>query len=331
MYPAAAGLASLAGGLIGSSEASDEREAAERARLAALAEYEGINVPTIEEQMLSLMGPEFVGDYEAQQEQYSGDVENALAQISLDPQYLEKQLQSLEGIGEYTEGNLTKADRGALRQVGRQVSGQDQARQQALLQEFARRGQDVEGSGLEFAARRQSSQDAAQRQAEQSDRVAQMAQQRALQALGQQATMAGNVRGQDFSEQARIKQAQTAIDQFNRQNQQSLAGRNIDRTNQASLRNLQERQRLAEQETATRNYEQEANRGLIQQRFGNELNLAAGRAGQQAGVAKSADQAAARTGQMWSGIGTGIGTGFAAMGASKAKDDDDERNIVKAF
>lgn len=320
--PAIAGTAVLAGGLIGASQAKKDRAAAERARLAALREFEGINVPGLEEQMLNLLGPTYIGDYDPALESYVGDVENALSDISTDPEFLNAQLNSLEGIGEFTTGEVTDADEAALRQIANRVRGDEQARQKQLMAEYARRGQDVTGSGLEFAARQASNQSAAQRQADLSDDLMQQIQQRKILALQQQADLAGGLRQQEFGEKARVGEAEMNIDRFNNQNRQSLQQRNVASQNNAALRNLQERQRLAEQEMSTRNYEQEANKQLIQQQFNNRLNLANARAGRQQSIAQAADQRAGRTGEMWSGIGRNVGTIVASQFDDKDKDKD---------
>jgi len=76
--------------------------------------------------------------------------------------------------------------------------------------------------------------------------------------------------------------AADAIAQFNAQNRQNVAGRN-----------LGERQRVAEAGSATRNQEQMYNKALIQQQFQNEMAKATGVTGSQTNLANLYGQQAA--------------------------------------
>lgn len=309
--------APIVGGIMGGEAARKERKAADRARAAALAQFAGIEVPGISEQELALIAPEFIGEYQPMLEESIEAGPSRMEEIELDPRLREAQMQALSRMAELGEGGLTPGDVAAMRSMQREVARQEEARQGAIMQEMARRG--MGGSGLELAARVASSQAAAERGAERADVMTQMAQQRALQAIGQAGQLGGQIRGQEFGEQADIAAAADAIARFNAQNQQAMMARNIEAQRQAQLRNISERQRLSEQEAAIRNYQQEANKRLIEQQFQQQMQLASGRAGQYAGQAAGAEAAAQRAGQMWSGIGTGVGTGLGAIAGGMAR------------
>lgn len=309
--------APVVGGLIGADQARQGRRAAEHARAQALGQFAGIEIPDIEDQELALLSPEYIGDYEPVLEEAVELGPSEMAGIEIDPRLQEAQMQALSQLSEIGEGGLTPGDVAAMRSMQRQVAGQEEARQNAILQEMARRG--VGGSGLELAARMASSQGAADRASAQADELAQMAQARALQAITQAGSLGGQIRSQEFGEQAQEAAAADAIARFNAQNQQAMRARNVQAQQQAQARNLAEKQRLAERDTATRNYQQEANKRLIQQQFENQLGLGSARAGQYAGQAQAADAAAARSGQMWAGIGQGVGAGLGAYAAGQNK------------
>ena len=303
--------APIVGGIMGAEEGRRGRRAAEQARAQAAAQFAGIDIPDVEAQRLELALPEFLGEYQPTLEELTELGPTAMEQISTDPRLAQAQMQALETLSEIGETGLTPGERAAMRSMQRQVAQQEKARQESILQEMARRG--VAGGGQELAARLSSSQAAATRGAEQADRLAMQAQARALQALTGAGQLGGQIRQQEFGEQADVAQAMDAIARWNAANQQQVQSRNVAAQQQAGLRNLSERQRLAEQQAAMRNYQQEANKRLLQQQFENQMSLAGGRAGQYQGQAAAADQAAARAGQMWSGIGTGVGTGLAAI------------------
>lgn len=309
--------APIVGGMIGSGMARGDERAARGARQAALAQFLGIDVPTVAEQEVDFLLPEFMGEYAPGMEDVVELGPTAMEGIALDPELRSAQMEALQRLSEVGEAGLTPGDVAAMRSLQRQVSGQEQARQEAILQEMARRG--VAGSGQELAARLQSSQSAADRASEEANRMAQMAQARALEGITQAGSLGGRIRSQEFGEQADVASARDAISRFNAANQQSVRQRNVEAQRQAQLRNLQEQQRLSEQQAATKNLQQQYNKELIQQRYQNQLDRASGAAGQYEGIARDRDRAAQRTADMWAGIGRGVGTGIGAF-AGRDKD-----------
>lgn len=253
-----------------------------------------------------------MGEFTPEMEQFIELGPTTMEDISVDPRLKAAQMAALEQMAGLSETGLTPADIAALEQVRRGAAGEAQAKQEQILQEMQQRGQG--GSGAELIARLQAAQAGADRASAQGLDVAQMAQQRALQALSQQGAMAGQLRGQEFGEQSDIARARDIVNQFNVQQQQGLQSRNVAAQNQAALRNLSERQRIAEQQAAIQNYQQEQNKALEQQRFQNEMALASGRAGQYTGAAQDAQQRAAQSAQMWAGMGQGIGSGLMGAG-----------------
>lgn len=304
--------APVVGGIIGSEQASKDRRAAQNARNQAIAQFAGINVPEVEKQMLALETPELVGEYTPEMEDFIELDPSAMEEISTDPRLQQAQMAALEQMAGLAESGLSPADIAALEEVRRGAAAEAEAKQGQILQEMQARGQG--GSGAELVARLKAAQSGADRMSQEGLDIAQMVQQRALQALAQQGSLAGQLRGQEFGEKTDIARAKDIVNQFNVQQQQGLQQRNVAAQNQAALRNLSEKQRIAEQQAAIRNYQQEQNRALQQQRFQNEMNLAGGKAGQYAGAAADAQQRAAQTAQMWSGMGQGVGSGL--MGAA---------------
>ncbi len=276
-----------------------------------LAQFLGIQVPEIEQQRLLLEGPEYLGDFQAGQESTESMGPSAMEGISTDPRLQEAQMAALSKISEMGETGLLPGEEAALRQARRGSAGEAQAKSAQLLSEFQRRG--MGGSGMEMAARLQASQSGADRMSQESDRLMQMAQERALGAVGQSANLASQVRGQEFGEKSDIAKAQDNINQFNTANKQSVQSRNINAANQAGMRNLSERQRVDEANKNTKNMEQQHNKGLQQQQFNNQMGRAAGIAGQYSNLAQSQQQGAqldAQQRQQMIQAGTAIGGAF---------------------
>lgn len=240
--------------------------------------------------------PELVGLYEAAQLDPS-----ALEQIALDPMYAEIQKGNLEAVQEMAEqGGFSTEDMAKRRALQRQVAADESARQKQIVQEMMQRGQ--AGSGTELLARLGSSQAAAQRQAEASDRLAMDSASARRAALQQASQQAGGLRQQEYGEQANLASARDQISQFNAMQRANIANQNL---------NL--RQGVANQAIAQKGqyYRDVAN--TEQQRFANEMsklglqsNLV-GQSGQarMAGVAPKSN-----VGGM---IGTIAGAGLGAM------------------
>lgn len=309
-------IAAIGGAMIGNQQASANRTAAENARRQAIEQFMRIQIPDIEAQKIDPRLMEYIGNYQAGQEGAIGMNPSSMEGVSTDPRLADAQMSALDLLSQMGETGLLPGEEAALRQSRRGSAQEAQAKSAQLLDEFARRG--MGGSGAELASRLQASQSSADRMSQESDRILQMAQERALSAIGQQGNLAGQIRNQSFGEQSDVARAQDAINQFNTANQQNVQQRNVASTNQANQRNLGEQQRIAEGRTAQQNMADQYNKELQQQQFGNRMNLAAGRAGQFTGSADAASKQAGQTADMWAGIGRGVGTGVAAYNQQPA-------------
>ena len=175
------------------------------------------------------------------------------------------------------------------------------------------------GSGAELMARLQSNQSGADRLQQAELEQAKAMQQARMAALTQQANMSGQLRSQDYGEQSNLAKAKDLINQFNAQNAQGVQQRNVGTKNNAQLTNLQNQQNIANMNTELKNKQQINNKGLLQQQFGNQMQLASAKAGQYGNQAQVADQQAAQTAGMWAGIGQGVGSGIAGFSSGGSK------------
>lgn len=302
---AIAGGATIGSALIGANQAKKGREAAMNAANQAAAQFANVDLPDVEKMKLALQNPELIGEYAPLLEQYLNLQPSAMENISVDQALKDEQMKALLGLSDIAEGGLTEGDKAAARDIQREVNQNAEARRQAILQNMAQRG--TLGSGMELAAQLSSAQQAADQQSRAGDVLAQQAQARALQALQQSGALAGQVRGQEFGEQAQVAQAKDAINQWNTANQQNVAARNVAAQNQAQQQNLANRQALEAQRAQTANQQQIHNKGLLQQQFQNEMQRASGLAGAYQTQGQVAQAGANAQAQMIGGIGSGIG------------------------
>lgn len=315
--PWLAAAATVGGALIGGQQAQQQRDAALAARSAALEQYANLQLPSIEAQQLNLQDYQNAGTMTPEMEQLMQMGPTAMEGISLDPQTRAMQMQALEQMSGMSSGQVQPGDIAGFEIARRDAAAYDQAKQGQILQEMQQRGQG--GSGAELLARLKSTQSSADRLNQADLEQAKQMQQARIAALQSQSNMASGIRNQDYGQESDLARARDAINQFNVQNSQNVAGRNTSSANNAQQMNLQNRQNTANMNTETQNKQQIANKGLLQQQYNNQLNLANAKAGQYGNQANSQDTQAGQTAGMWAGIGQGVGTAFSAYGNNKNK------------
>lgn len=317
MWGAIAGIAApVIGGLIGADQAGKDRDAANQARAAALAQYAGISIPEAEDMMLNLQQYQSQGELDPRLESAINLGPSAMEQVSTDPRLRQQQMAALEQYSNMAQGQMNPADQAAFELARQNAAGEQQARQGAILQEMQQRGQG--GSGAELLAKLKSNQSGAQMLQQAQLEQAQAMQQARMQALAQQAQLGGQVRQQDFGESSDVAQAKDLIARTNAANAQSVGARNISSQNQAQAANLQNRQNVANMNTETLNKQQIQNKQLPQTTFQNQMTLAGAKAGQYGNQATAAQQQAANTAGMWGTIGQGVGTALTSAFGNKA-------------
>lgn len=256
-----------------------------------IARLEAIGVPTIEAQQIALQSPELVGLLEAEALGPS-----RFEDVQMDPRLQAAQMAALEDITGIAEaGGLDAQARLNLEQGLGRVAGAEQARLQQLKED------PTLGQGQKLALQAQAVQGAGQSGRDVALQAAAQAQQARMSALGQQGSMASQMSQQQLALAGQKASAADAIAQFNTQQRMGVQSQN-----------LASRQAIANQQAATRNQQEMYNKGLIQQRFQNEIAKATGVTGAQSNLAKLyGDQAAAaqqaqqaQTGAILGAVGT---------------------------
>jgi len=224
----------------------------------------GVRLPTAEELQFApemfetpqVFTPTLRGEVPVVDSQFEG--------ISTDPILKQAQLQALsqlQNIG--SEGGLTAIDRAQLGQIQAEQQNVERGQREAILQNARQRG--VSGSGLELASLLQGQQGAATRAGERGLGVAALAQQRALDAIQQAGALGGQIRGQEFGEQAQAAQAQDLLSRFNTENMINQQRENLAARNQATLGNIAARTQVGQQNVQQRNLAQQANLNVRRQ------------------------------------------------------------------
>lgn len=223
-----------------------------------IAKLEAIGVPTVEAQKIVLQSPELAGLLQA--EQVDG---SAFDEVSADPRIRQAQLSALDEMAGLAKTGLGAADKSAFNTLRRDAAAQAQSQNAGVLQDTAQRG--MLDSGSTLAAQLNAGQSQANRVSQEGDRLAANAAEARKAAIMNQANMAGNIRGQDYTQQAAQASARDTINQFNAQNRQSAGGVN-----------LQNKQNIENQRAANANTQEQYNKGLVQQNFQNQITKATG-------------------------------------------------------
>lgn len=303
--------APILGGILGGQKAKPIYGQADALNQQAYQQLANVGLPDIEQQRVQYTPYEYLGGYDPLLQQAIEQQQSGMLDIQTDPRLAQAQMQALETLTQLGQTPFTSIERAQLNNLRREASGLEQARQEQILQSLASRG--MLGSGSELAARLSSSQSATERQSAEADRLASMAQQRALQAIAGAGSLGGNIRSQQFGEEEAKAQAQDAINRFNIANRRDIEGANVDVRNKALQEATAARQRIAEQNVATRNLQEEKNKALYQQQFDNAIRRATGQATALGNQAQAKSDQAAATAAGYSQMGTGAGSGLASL------------------
>lgn len=310
--------APVIGGLMGNAAASKSRAQQKAMIKKAIQELEKLGVPPDLSSPLILQNFESAGLYTPEMEQDLNDSvsESEVGKITEDSSLRDAQKSALTTMQQRAKVGLSAEDRAALNQVRQQVQQDSQAKQSQILQEMQARGQG--GGGAELAARLTAGQAGADRASSASDTLMAQAQERALQALGQSANLAGEVRGQDFNV-ANTKAS--ALDERNRflaQNSISRQTRNVGAMNTAEQQNLANKQSIMSANTQQANAESLRQRNEQGAFFDRKAQLAGQKAAAQVGAAGQYANMGNQQAGMFAGIGNAVGTGLGAIAQYQA-------------
>lgn len=303
--------APIIGGALGSIFGSGDRDKQEQLQQQALQAIMGVNTPDINQMKLALQQYGLAGSLNPNMEQTMSQGDSGMSKISTDPRLMQAQMQSLAKLQQMGNGGLQPEDQAALAKIMSQNNSAEHGKEQSILQDMQQRGQG--GSGAELAAKLSGAQASAQNASQQGLDLAGQASQRALQAISQAGNLGGSIQGQQFGQQAQVASAQDAINRFNAQNAQNVAGTNTSATNNAQAANLAAKQNMMNQNTNLSNQQQMYNKQLLQQDYENQLRKAQGVYSADQNAANQAGQRAGQTQSTWAGIGSGIGSGAAGI------------------
>lgn len=188
-------------GVVGELLAADKRDEAEALLTRMRTQFEGIQLPNIEEIEAQQLG------------------QSAFEGIQTDPMLESAQSGALGQVSELAETGSGAQDRAALSRLANMAARRQRAGAAGIEADMAARGQ--AGSGLDYATRAQLASDTNQRIGEGSLGVAGQAADRRANAILAKGDLAGRMRGQQYSEKANAAKARDDIMRYNAQSRDS--------------------------------------------------------------------------------------------------------------
>lgn len=303
--------APIIGGIIGAQQSSDARAAAQAAAQNAVNQITQLGAGPDLAAQIYIQEFQKAGVLTPQMEQQINQNSSQLANVQGNQQAQQAQLQALQAIGQRAQVGLSPTDIANLAQIQQQTAAQAEGQRQAILQQFAARGQG--GSGAELLADLSASQAGTQNASNQGLQVASQASQNALAALGQQGQLGSQIENQQFGEASTRANAADQMNRFNIQNQLGIQQANVQAQNAAQAGNLANAQALSNANVSQANAERQRQVQAQQQMYQNLFNRQVAAANAYNGQASNLNQQANQTAGQWTTGATGVSQGIGAI------------------
>lgn len=249
------GIGGIIGGVLGQAQQQNAQQFQRDTLERMLQQYQNIPLPVLQKLVPTLLG------------------QSAESQVSTDPKIQAAQMQALKGLqDEVSSGGMTQADQAAMNLAANDASQRERTQRSAVQNMLAARG--LGGSGAAVGAMLAGEPQAQDRQAQAGQEAQVAARTRALQALQESGSLAGQIRGQQFTEADRAAQAKDLFTKYNA--------------------------------TALDNGQQ-YNNGVAQQQYNNQLGKQNAVAGAAGSLATNVGATGAQNAAFTAGLGSGIG------------------------
>lgn len=309
--------AAIIGGVMGMMTSASDRNAAQAAMQSAVAQINAIGAPPDLAQQIILQHFQQAGILTPQLAQAIPQEFQKAVQIVENPAMRTSQTGSLAAMQNLAQTGFGPQDIAAMQALRNQTSGDAQARQNQIMQQFQSMGQG--GSGANLAAMLSGAQSAGQQEANQAVQIGGQAAQARRDAIAQAASQASNIRGQDYATLAQNAANQQAWQNNLLQNAESRNMYNTQTQNQSNLYNTQRQQQVNDMNTQQANAEALRERQAQQQMWQDQLAAAQAKANAQLGQAGYYGQQAQQTAQGWQKMGTGVSSGLASVYGAQQK------------
>jgi len=269
--------------------------------------YEDIGLPEFNEQTLTPESYQYAGDYVPKT--YDPAVMYDPRYVTEGPEGRQGQVDALRYFQDMSRTDIPLSDQIARQEASSALGQQYGRNDQAILENMQRRGMGGGGNQIKAQiAQQQGNMDLARGMGQD---LTQQAIQSRLQAAANAGSMGGQLRGQDQALSGQNADIWNRFGEWLSNTMTQARAANAATQNAAQLRNVGEKQRLGEQNTATRNEYDVRNQtylnSLKQNQFGNEMQKMGGIAGIGSQQANDAYARAAADRDMALGLGQAAG------------------------
>ena len=304
--------APLIGGLIGNIAGSSDRRRAQEAIAEAYKILEGVGMPPDLSKAIIYKQFQSAGSLSPTIEADIDEVHSSLAGYKASQELTKDQQDALKMLQQKVRSGLGPEDRLAMMQLQNQAQQAAQAKSQQITQEMQARNQ--WGGGAELAAQLAAGQGSANQQAMGALQVAADNERARMQALTSYAGLAGQMRNQDLAEAQTTKGAADEIAKFNQMNSIGRNQRVAANIQDVNRYNLDTKQGLLNRNTDMYNQEQLRQVNEQGRLYDRQMTRAQGLANAKLGQAGNYQQQAGATQQMWTGLGSAMGSAAQAYG-----------------
>lgn len=304
-------ISGIVGGIGNFAAQSSAQQRATDLQNAQMQKWIQLNIPDPAEQKIALQQYAVTGKLTPALQQAISQSPSEFSKIVSDSrssQAMSGALEQLQNLG--SSGGMRLSDRANLADLQSSDLTDARASRNNIASNMAQRG--AGGSGVGAAMTYAANQDQMDRNSNASLKTAASASDRALQAIQGAGTMGAQINNQLFNQDAQKASAQDAINQFNTTNKQNVMSANTSSENAANLWNANNQQDVANKNVGVANQEEVYNKGLLQQKYENEIQQLNGEGGAVSNTASAINQQGQTAGTFAGNLGS---TGAAAFGA----------------
>ena len=248
----AGGILGGIGGLFGGGDEEAEKAAAARAETLRL--IRELGKPPEEAKAIVMQKYTSAGNYTPEMEKnLERELTSQVEFVKDDPQVRDAQMATLLQLQKTGRTGVTDQSKADINKLRQDTEREAQGRQQAILQQAQMRGEGSAGSDL--AAQLMGAQAGNERMSMAREQATASGNQNALQAIAQSGELSGNIRGQDYSQGMGKASAKDVMALAQQKVSQDIKQRNVASSNLGQQYNLDNAQSLANRNVSTANTE----------------------------------------------------------------------------
>ena len=294
-------------------DAEAEKDEKKKAAILQQARDAMNSIPLPEERALVVDQLKSAGLYTPEMAGNIKQADTEYAKIQLDPRMKEAQMSALSQLQDLGKsGGLDQMDKANIEAARQRYAAESASQQAGVTESMQRRG--MAGAGMEAVQRRMSAQGAANQMANQEAQIQGEARRRALDAMMKAGQLGGDIRGQEYDEQAKKAQAQDIINASNI----AALRKDVDVKNQAQQVNLGNQQDILNKMWAENQRKNLLTQQAPQQAFTNQMTKATGQLPMVTAQAGMIDPNASK--QAGANVLTGLAQGAAGYSAQQNAD-----------